>query len=49
MRFMLAVLVLFALGACTVGELSPERQAIYDMNKPDCNKNPEKCIHGYPW
>ncbi len=49
MRYLLAILVLFGLGACTVGDIPPERQALYDSNKPDCNKTPEKCIHGYPW
>ena len=49
MRFIVVTLALLAIGACTVGDLPPEREAMYEINKPDCNTNPEKCIHGYPW
>ncbi len=51
MRYILFVLVLLSVSACSiaVGELPPERLAIYEKNKPDCSKNPEKCVHGYPW
>ena len=49
MRFILVTLSLLALGACTVGDLPPEREAMYEINKPDCNTNPEKCVQGYPW
>lgn len=49
MRILILFTVLLGLGACTAGNIPPERQALYDSNKPDCNKTPEKCIHGYPW
>lgn len=49
MRFIFVTLSLLTLGACTVGDLPPEREAMYEINKPDCNTNPEKCVQGYPW
>ena len=49
MRLILTAIILCGLGACTVGDFPPEREALYELNKPDCNKNPEKCVHGYPW
>ncbi len=49
MRIFVAIAILLAVSACTVGDIPPERQALYDSNKPDCDKNPEKCVQGYPW
>ena len=41
--------MLLALGACKVGEFTPERHQIYDLGRPDCEKQPERCINGVPW
>ncbi len=49
MRFMFAAVLLLLLGACQVGDIPPEREALYNSNTPDCSKTPEKCVHGYPW
>ncbi len=48
MRY-LALIALLLLTACTVGEFTPERHAMYDEGRPDCQKTPERCVNGYPW
>lgn len=48
MRYFLFVFLLI-LSACQVGELPPQREALYNKNTVDCNKTPEKCVKGYPW
>ena len=46
--FMLFLIVFLA--ACVkVGEFTPERHADYELGKPNCETNPEKCIKGIPW
>ena len=32
-----------------VGEFTPERHAQHEVGKPNCEKTPDKCIHGVPW
>ncbi len=49
MKVFLGLFALFLLVSCKVGEFTPERHALYDLNRPDCEKTPEKCINGYPW
>ncbi|MBQ9731546.1 MAG: hypothetical protein IJV97_00460 [Alphaproteobacteria bacterium] len=48
MKYFLLIFFLL-LSACQVGELTPEREALYTKNTVDCNKTPQKCIDGYPW
>jgi len=48
MRYIL-FFALLMISACQVGELTPEREALYQKNTTDCHKTPEKCINGYPW
>ena len=48
MRYLSLIFVLM-LSACQVGELKPEREALYHKNMVDCKQTPDKCINGYPW
>ena len=50
MKKIFALLVVLLLGACVeVGKFTPETHALYDTGHPDCDKTPEKCVHGVPW
>lgn len=50
MKKVLLLLVLIILSGCVkVGEFSPQSHDLYEMGKPDCEKNPEKCHKGVPW
>lgn len=50
MNKLFLLMMCLALSSCvSVGEFTPERNAQYEMGKPDCNKTPEKCINGVPW
>lgn len=43
-------LVIIMLGGCfTVGEFTPERHAQHEQGHADCQKTPDRCIHGVPW
>ncbi len=50
MKKILAFILVFILTACVkAGEFSPERHAQYEQGRADCEKTPERCIHGVPW
>ncbi len=49
MKYICFFLVLFLLAACKVGNFPQERISLYEANKIDCHKEPQKCINGYPW
>ena len=49
MRFMIVVLLLVAVAGCKVGDFGEDRLSEYELNRPDCQKTPDRCIDGYPW
>ncbi|MBQ7285284.1 MAG: hypothetical protein IJW72_03420 [Alphaproteobacteria bacterium] len=48
MKILLTITLLFSLMACVAGEFTPERHALYE-SPVDCQKTPNRCVHGYPW
>lgn len=49
MKKYLLLVVLLMLCACKVGEFAPGRHELYDQNRPDCARQPDRCIDGVPW
>ena len=49
MKKALCLILLLAISACTVGELKPDRQKLYEMGNDICQTKPERCINGIPW
>ncbi len=49
MKKYLLFTLLLMLCACKVGEFPPGRHEVYDLGRPDCEKQPERCINGVPW
>ena len=49
MKKAILIALLLIISGCTVGELKPERQKLYDMGNDICDKDPSRCINGIPW
>lgn len=51
MKKLLALLFIVMISGCTleVGDFGEKRQSLYNKNTTDCEKEPQKCVHGYPW
>lgn len=49
MRLVMALLMLLTVAACKVGDFGEDRFKQYELNQPDCEKTPDRCIDGYPW
>ncbi len=49
MKVFLPLFAVLLLVACKAGEFTPERRALYELNRPDCQKTPERCVGDYPW
>jgi len=48
-NILVCLLVIILSGCIKAGEFSPERHAQYELGHADCEKTPERCIHGVPW
>ncbi|MBQ8677081.1 MAG: hypothetical protein IJ529_01270 [Alphaproteobacteria bacterium] len=42
-------LILVLCGCIEVGKFTPERHALHEYGKPNCEHQPDRCINGVAW